>query len=313
MNGGKLLQAEVSDLHGRVILLHAFDWKDEACTSETIPLLVDLVAACADRKIGVLSIAPATEDLDVKVASEAYGMRWPVAIVEEGSSSPYFNTEIHGTDHFFVIGRSGGLLWHGNPREERDALLATLAAELPRYPAPAIGRPLNESLLESLESYHAADWKKAEALASKLVKKLGKKDDELSKTISVDARHLLDKLDHHKGELLEQARYSMGKRSAAGFLAVQAAVRDGFPKTALARDVAEIAKEAVKGMSANTFDDTERWMELHAQRPVLFPIHKSRAGDRLAKAIPKFLRRTVNDIYCTQQARYLLETYERAR
>lgn len=312
VNGGLMAQVQVSELERRVVLVHAMDWEDEECMEQSVAFLRDFVAANADRSIGVLSIAKKPASVDAATAAESYGIDWPLALVADSESSPYFDADTPSHDRLFVIGRGGGLAWQGDPVKEEKGLLSTLAEELAKYAAPAVGRPLDESLLDALESYHSNEWKKAESAAAKQLKKVAKKKDELSIQIAADAQHLIDTIDRHKREMVTSAKQFDRARAVLEFLEIQQAAEFGLPKTEVTREIEDMAKEALKGWSSLSFQDTKTWLEVRAERPVLYPGRRSKSGDRFDKKVDKFLRSTLNFITCRQRALYLQEVYSRA-
>lgn len=307
-----LMSADLDDLRGRVVLLHALDWEDSEALVQTLPLLRDLLYSNAHRGIAVISIVAAEPGEQAQAMAESHDVSWPVALVHGELSTPYFSPETLGTNYIHLIGRSGQVLWKGGAISGRDELLEALQSELIKHAAPVLDRGLHEELGKAQELYYSGEWMKARKLAEKLVRKHGDDDSEPSKAIAADAKHLLARIAEHEHDLSLRARDAMSRRSAFQFYEVQYAVDAGFARSDLQERVRETAKEAPKGLTGHSFPTTEDWFEFRDEQPVLFPARKSRAGERFAKKLKKYTKSTVNNVPATQLAQRLLDEYAMA-
>lgn len=301
---------DLSGLRGKVVLIHASPWRDRDGTAASVQLVAELLCANEDRDIAAIGISAGEPSEELSKRAEALGIDWPVALVGgEGASTVYYSPESLGEETLFLVGRSGELAWRGDPVAEESALLEAVDAALRAVAAPPIGRELNAELADAQASYYAGDWVEARSLARKLEKKHGGEEDAASTAIVEDAKLLAELVDRHEHDIVVRASEAVGKHRYVEFLTIQEAVDRGFERTDAPKEIKELGKAAVKGMSGTMFDDAQRWMELAEDRPVLFPVRQSSQGDRYAKKLEKFVKASPNDFGEKQWARKMLEEY----
>jgi len=310
VNGGRSRAADLPDLAGRVVLLHVFSPEDLEATRRAVPLLRDLVAANADRGVGVLSMIPDEEG--AAELRESLGMGWPMARFAPDDVSPYLAPGLPRSNHLWLFDRAGFLAWQGDPTAEEKALLSELEELLARPAAPPLGRPLAPPLAKAAAAYAEGRWSQARDLADRLRKKHEGGADPAGAVIAEDARHLAAVVAEHEVALMREALEKLERRQLYSFLPLHEALRRGFPRSDAARQVEQALKDFRKGMGGGSLDDAEALQKLLGKRPLLFPARRSRAGDRLQKDLEKFTKRSSNDIEPTQRARYLLERYSEA-
>lgn len=311
---GSTAPTDLSDVHGRVVLLHSSPWKDAERTATVARLINDALRSNEDRGIAAIGITAGEPGEEVSKKAERLDIRWPVALVTgEGRSTPYYAPDELGPEFLFLVGRSGEVVWRGDPLGEEKAFLEALDTALRGHDAPVVGRDLRRELAEAQATYYQGDWEKARSSARKLKKKYTGMEDRDSKAIARDANHLADLVYEHERDLRVRAREAIGKRKFVEFLAIQEAVERGFKRTDLPKEVKEISKVAFKGMVGTMFNDAERWMKFQDARPVLFPARKSGKGDRFAKKLKSFVQSSPHDFAEKKLAKRMLEDYTTAR
>jgi hypothetical protein len=309
VNGGRPREAEIADLAGRVVLVHVLSPDSVEATGASLRLVRDLVAANADRGIGVLTLIPQMEDAET--LRDSLGIAWPVALFGDDTASPYLAPGLPRDDQLWVIDRAGFLAWAGPPSAEEKTLLRTLGALLDSPGAPPLGRPLHSALARAATAYAEGRWGEARSLAERLRSKHDGGGPE-DAAIAEDARLLAEAVGEHEVALLRQALEDLERRRLFTFLGELEAMRRGFPKSDASAEVERALKDFRKGLGGGIVEDAEALREMLEKRPPLFPARVSRAGDRLRKDLEKFTKRSSNDVEPTQRARYLLERYAEA-
>ncbi len=277
-------------------------------------LIDDALRSNEDRGIAAIGITAGEPGEEISKKAERLNIRWPVALVTgEGRGTPYYAPDELGPELLLLVGRSGEVVWRGDPLEEEKAFLEALDSALRGYDAPVVGRDLRPELAGAQATYYRGDWEKARSSSRKLKKRYAGKEDRVSQAIARDANHLAELVYEHERDLRVRAREAIGKRNFVEFLALQEAVERGFKRTDLPKEVKEFRKSAFKGMVGTMFNDAERWMKFQDERPVLFPARKSGKGDRYAKKLKSFVQSSVNDFAEKKLARRMLEDYAAAR
>ena len=106
------------------------------------------------------------------------GITWPVATTDLlASASPYVDVEANGLAHAFVIGRSGELVWRGDPLEEEKAFLAAVRTALLRTKLARLERAVDEELGKALDLYYPGLLNKATAAAERVESAAGRAKD----------------------------------------------------------------------------------------------------------------------------------------
>lgn len=293
----------LADLHGSVVLLHAFDAGTP--DPEMAALLVDLLLAGADRGLVAISLADLEAGEDARETMRDLHIEHPIGLAEPGAT-PYFAPERTGLPFVHVVGRSGELIWAGNPvRSEKD-FLQSLAGALAVWPAEPLGRDLAEPLWEAMALYHGGEWDDARKSAARIAKRA--KEPELEE----DARHLVSVIDGFERDLFSVVHANTGMHHQLRLARLYLALERGLPRSRAFDAAEELVKEKRKGMTASGFADALKWAELEADRPVLFPTRSNSAGKRFAKKIKGFVRNQ-NDTLLTRTVNGMLVHFESLR
>lgn len=306
--GGKV---EPRNKDGNIRVIHLMKPGAQDATFHTLPLLRDLLTANTDRGMSVTTLLPELEDLDD--FRQTYGVSWDVVEFQPDSKSPFLNNHAQLGNYVWLIGRSGFVAWHGDPKKEEKALLKMAASLLQKSAAPALQRPLDPELNKAVAAYREGKWENARKHADKLKKKYGGQASAEEGKIFDDALHLSSLVSEHEVELLNQALKALDKKHTVTFFQLKQAIEVGFPKSDIRKQLEQSLKEFKKGEFVGTvLDDGAAMVEALEDRPVLFPARKSSHGDRLEEELQKMLKRSNNDIEPNQLARQLLEKYAAA-
>ncbi len=306
--GGKSA-AGLARHHGKVLLIHAIDWRDSESRLDVLGLVRDLARANADRDLQPISIMDPGERAE-QHASDS-GLDWPVAIAALGeSTSPYVVAARPAHRTVFVIGRSGELVWSGDAVADKRAFLAAVDDALARLGAARIERDLGADLGAALEEYYAGELSKAAALAHRAHDDAERAGDGMLRS---DAQYLSDKIRETELTWLRAMREASERRREFGaFLRYVDALATAFPRTA-GKAAREHEKQLEKaGHNLARLKDEREWLAVQARRPVLFPAYKDRTHDRFAKRIDKFLGRARAAKDAERRAQDLRDRYEAA-
>ncbi len=307
---GEETDLQLAALRGKVVLLHTFAWDSEPCTRTLIPLVNDLVRANRDRELAAVSIcASDDEGGDASARPTRLHMTHAVGVAKEGEC-PYLVPGEGGIGQLFLVGRSGLLLWRGDPVREQEAFLEAVRLALGQPAAPCLERDLRPELGEACAEYCAGRYGLARSLAEKVRGRFEEAAGEEAEGIAADAEHLIGLVSRLEQEHLDSARDALVKHRSMRFMVSIDVLSRGFPKTRSSRLAQEMVKESVRGRFAGSFRDARDWFEIRGERPPLFPARRDREGDRFAREIEKYLRKTHNDVGATQEARRLMEAYE---
>ena len=287
---GKLL----TELHGQVVFLFAVRGAPDP---EALRLVLDFLRANADREVSGLGLV-AHEDLVGTLRSRGFSS--PLGILDE-AGSPYL--PVVGPAALTVIGRSGEVVWTGDPAKGEKDLLAACHDALMNWPALALEGDLDEALDDAVAAYFAGDWAKARKLAKKVAARA--EDPELAE----DVTYLTARLDELEFALLEDVRGTTGAWKQLRLLRLHRALARGFPSSRALEECANLLENRRKTLGAGSLLDDQNWIELEPDRPVLFPLRKDAAGKRFAKKIGKLIR-NANDTELTRLVRDMLATFE---
>ncbi len=298
---------KLSELNGRVVLIHIFRPSSQDAINHTIPLLRDLYQANDDRGIGIISSIPKDEADETLLAQ--LNLSWPIALISGTSTSPYLSPIFPTDNYIWLISRSGFVTWHGDPKRMGKEFLATLEQLLVQFSAPSLERKLTPMLNNAVSAYADGKWEAARRMAEKLSKKHGNKPEAEDIIICEDALHLASVVSAYEIELMHQAFEALEKNRPFRFLQYEKALDEGFPKSDARKRVALQFKDYKRTRIGTSLEDGIALKKILENRPLFFPIHKSSAGDKLGKELEKFLLRSSNVIEPTQLARKLLDQY----
>jgi hypothetical protein len=286
-----------------VVLLHAFD--AETPDRELAALLADLLLAGEDRELVAISISDADAGDGAREALRDLHLEHPVGLSEPGAT-PYFAPERTGLPFVHVVGRSGEVVWAGNPVRSEKLFLEALAGALAVWPAAPLERELAEPLWVAVALYHGGEWDVARKSAERAAKRA--KDPDLAE----DANYLVKVIDDFERDLLGVVSDNTGMRHQLRLARLYLALERGLPRSSAFGVAEELVKEYRKSMTAAVFADALKWAELEAERPVLFPTRRDSAGKRFAKKIAGFVRNQ-NDTPLTRTVSGMLTHFESLR
>lgn len=282
INAGQKQPGDLALYHKKVVLVHVIDWGQPSASSDLIDLVRDVVHANEDR--GLQAIGIMADDEESQTQARQAGLDWPIGLTSLRNSPSLYVTPAKQS-RVFVIGRSGQLVWRGNPSSNRGAFLKALAAALNQLGAERIEGNLGESFGEALSLYYAESLSKALAQAERL-KTAAKADEQMR----VDAERLIIAAKESELSWLRAMRSAAKRRRDFDqYVRNIDGLVKAFAKTSGKEAKAHEKATSRKSNNAQRLKDERKLQELQALRPALFPARKSKAHDRFAKSIDKFL------------------------
>jgi hypothetical protein len=297
--------AELSD---HVVIVHTFAWDDAAATENALPLVRDLLAANADRRLAAIGIANAVDKEAARTQARSLQLEHPIAMQDFAQpGSTYVDLGAHPACYAFVVGRGGGLVWSGDPLEEEKGLLAAVKDALLVPEVVRIAQPLHAKLAKGLGEYYAGRLSRALALAAEERKQAEKPagaaclaDAKLLEKTALEAQH----------DWLRKLSEAAASKDATVYVALLSACQTGFARGEIAKDLVRLEKEARKdGFFEMRLLDSKKYLAMLDERPVLFPARKDAAGDKFAKKLESFVRSTPNSTEETRTAQALADRY----
>ena len=288
----------LADLRGRVVVLHSFAWNCSTCLKVGIPLAVDLFEANEDFGLTVLSVTtPAKREETVRVLDE-FGVRHPVALENPfNNENPYIDISKNPITYMFVIGRSGDLVWRGDPSRDLDECLDAVSRALQASPGRELDRPLQPDLAEAVAEYFAGDCRKARNRAEKLAGIHSGRRKEESRRIAEDAEHLLERIDALGTRLFEDLKQALDAGDALGFVRARNELRECLGKEASEDSAPLFEKARADEEFATAVSLAEEWLEIERSRPPLFPVRSTKECEKFAKRLARFADRTSESPY----------------
>jgi hypothetical protein len=296
---------ELTDLRGRVVVLHTFAWNCDSCLRKGIPLSVELRRAHPPEDLEVLSITtPAERENTLKVVKD-YGVTQPIAAVNPmGGECPYVDMA-NGITYMWVIGRNGEIVWRGDPSTKEEECLEAVRVALADRFNRTLERALHPALAEAAGLFAAGAYGDAREAADKLAKEHARGKDPEEQSIATDAAYLTDRVASRFAELTAALEQAAEGRDADAFVAQRAELTLGFPKSesaaALKTATAALDDPAFKAAVA----EAEAWLSLKHARPALYGVRQDKAAERYASSLKRFLEEHPQTPH-TEEARRLL-------
>ena len=289
----------LAERHGEIVLLYAKGGERE---QEATELVVDLLLANADRGITAFALVASGDPRPIEdLRSDRFEL--PIGVVEAGGS-PYLPGAGEAAPLLTVVGRSGQIVWRGNPREDEKELLAALHPALLAWPGLALEGGLDPALAKAVEAYFAGEWAKARKLAEKVEK--GAKTEAVAQSAAAFRR----RIDELESALLEEVRGTRGMFEDLKLLRLHRGLARGFPKSRACEEIETIIEGRSRTLlGGSAFFDAQKWIEMEEKRPVLFPRRKDAAGKKFAGKLGRLVKNT-NDTTLTRTIKGMLTEFE---
>ena len=299
----------LAELNDHVVIVHTFSWDDGNAVGRALPLIRDLLTANSDRQLAAIGIADKLEREVARANATSLQLRHPIALeafVE--SRSPYVGDDPQRRCWAFVVGRGGGLLWQGNPATGEKEFLAAVKDALDLPTLVRIDHPLHERLAKALPEYYAGRISRALALAE--VERLAAQ--KLQDIVLQSDALLLDRVAREvQFTWLREAQEAAAKHDSTNYVALANACKQAFTRAEFSRHFERLDKEARKnGFFETRLSESQKYFDLLAERPALFPARRDSAGDKFAKKLESFARSTPNSTLETRTAKALADRYQ---
>jgi len=291
LNGSAPKRWRVNEFLGEVLIIHSFAWNCSSCLKVGVPLAVDLQRVASDAGLNVISVTTPAEIDETKRVVAKYGLSNPVALENPFTNeNPYVDVSVYPITYFFVIGRNGELVWHGNPSTKLDECLEAIGRALDAPTNLRLERELHPELESAIEGWFQRDYRNTHKLAAKLVKKHGKRSGGDSARIAADAAWLIERIERLAQELERTLEHAVSARDATTVVRTLELIEQGFAKHALA----ERADELLESIEEDEVFEAElevarAWRELQRERPVLVETRRERGEKRWVKALGRFV------------------------
>ncbi|MBK7642964.1 MAG: hypothetical protein IPJ19_07920 [Planctomycetes bacterium] len=268
--------------------------------AQNLPLLAQLGDACSDRALGLVAWTDADGEAAAKEGLGLFGGGAYLGIPHENSPLGADTPEL------LVVGPSGELVWTGTAAQEKD-FLAAVGEALARPKAQRFDAPFAPELAGVLTDYWKGSWAKARAAADKLARKGG------NEALVADAQRLVAAVDELERELSVAAQQAIPTGQLAEAVEIETLLDDGLPG-ATRKHVGELLKDvAGKSLQGGAVEDARKWLEIAAKRPLFFPARSEPAGERFAKELEQFAKRSSNQAAPQQRALALLERWKQRK
>jgi hypothetical protein len=306
-------QPEIAKLRGQVVVLATFGHFCDSCVRAGIPLANAIRASNPGdvRVIGLTSVWQ-EETRDALLAkARALGIEHSIAVGDfTGTWTPYLDMdEQDNLTWAYVITRSGGILWAGDPSAKTADFLAAIARARSQPPAEPLPASLAPELAPAVAQYVEGDYPGCEATLAALTKKLGAKP-ALQKARE-DAARLSALIEGTRKLLMDELERSVGDDHPERFARAAYHVKRAFPKGPCSDRLGQLdmvmSLQRPHGVTCRKWSD---WLELAAARPANFPAQKDKAGAKFAKELGKYLK--LEGAVGAEQARKWLEQFAAA-
>lgn len=298
----------LAELADHVVIVHTFAWDDRAARDVALPLVRDLLSANGDRKLTAIGIGSAIEVADARSSAKSLQLEHPIALEKLNESrSPYVDLRAHAACWAFVVGRGGGLEWQGNPAQDEKGFLNAVREALDRHPVGRLDRRLHERLGKALAEYYDGKLSRAIASAQDERKAAEKSND---RTLSEDAQVLERAARETQLAWLREVGDAATRHDATAYVALVQACKVGLARGDVQKDLDRLEKDVHKdGLFEMRLLESQKYLDMLADRPVTFPVRKDAAGDKFAQRLEAFLRATNNSTDETRTARSLVDRY----
>ncbi|MGK0202360.1 MAG: hypothetical protein ACI9S9_001427 [Planctomycetota bacterium] len=304
---GKKTAGGLTAYHRKVVIVHVIDWADPSSSTDLIELMRTVFKANEDHGVQLLGIME-KGDKAQKRARDA-GIDWPLAMTSlRVSPSPYIVASQQ--PRAFVIGRSGALLWQGNPTSDRVAFSAVLVDAFARLPRQRVDRDLVQELGTALKDYYRGSLAKSLAATKRLYSKSRKG---VATPLQMHAKYLAAKVHATEVDWLQMMRKTSALcQDFDQYVQHVAALVAEFSKTS-GKDARANEKQISKMSNyAMRLKDERAWLKCISARPALFPARQSKAGDRFLKRLGKFIKGTRHATDAITRAQSLADRYRAA-
>lgn len=266
----------------------------------TMPLLAELAEAGADRALSAVGWTIADDEAKAKEELKRLGEGAWLGVPKSGGPLGPLAPEL------LVLGPNGELVWAGGAKDEK-AFTAAVDEALARPKAKPLGAPLAPEFAAALTEYWKGAWGKARSAADKLVKKGG------SEALVADGKRIVAAVDELERDLGVAAQDAAGKTQMHELVEIEWLLGTGLPGPTQKR-VSEMVKEiSGKSLQGGSADDARKWLEIADRRPLFFPARNDAAGERYAKELEQFVKRSSNLTGPQQRAVGLLERWKQRK
>jgi hypothetical protein len=227
-----------------------------------------------------------------------------------GGWTPYLNmNENPSLTWAYVITRSGGILWAGDPSAKLAEYYAAIVEARNQVPTEPLPESLAPELAPAVAAYVRGDFPGCETALAAVVKKLGKKPE--AERVRADADKLTAAVAATRKALMDELERSVGDDSAEKFQRAYERVRRAFPKGECADRAGQL--DMVMSLQRPHGPVCKRWSQwfaIEAARPATFPAEKDKSSAKFAKELAKYAKQ--EDAVGAELARAWLRDFELA-
>jgi hypothetical protein len=306
---------DIMALRGKVAVVMTYGYYCDSCVRFGVPTANALRAANPEELRMVALTLGVGDDTPEKIREEAKKLGVQCSIAQgdaEGTTSPYLNMSVNPSlTYAFVIARSGGVLWKGDPSRDRDAYIAAVSTALAAVPCEPLPASMAPELAVPVRAYVEGNFLQVEPAVQAALKKLGSKSNPANDRARSDANALLALVAATKKSLMEELEKAAGEQKPERYERAIERVRRAFPKGECADRAAQLEMfmciQSPHGVECKHWAE---WFALEAARPATFPAEKDKLTSKYAKELAKYVKQT--DVPGLERARAWLRDFELA-
>jgi hypothetical protein len=289
--GGEL--PDVAALRGEVVVVTTYGHFCDACVRVGVPA-ANAIRRSNPGEVRVISITSLWQDESRERTLEKgreLGIEHAIALGDfTGGWTPYLDlSEGSSLTWAYVITRSGGILWSGDPSADLAEYYAAVAEARNQVPCAPLPASLPPELAPALAQYVRADFAGCEASLAGLAKKLARKAS--AEAARAGLAELGAALEATRVLLMDELERSVGDEDPRRFQRAYENVLRAFPKGACADRAGQLdmvmSLQRPHGPACRKWS---QWFALEAARPANFPAERDKATSRFARELSKHLK-----------------------
>jgi hypothetical protein len=302
----------IEALRGTVTIVTTYGYYCDTCIRAGVPT-ANALREANPIALRVVSLTLGIgDDTPEKIREEAQklGIKHSVGQGDaEGTTSPYLNMSVNPSlTYAFVITRTGGVLWKGDPSREHDAYLAAVSRALDAVPAEPLPASMAPELAPAVQLYINGDFMACDATLQAIAKKLGVKSTPALDRARADAGKLAALIETTKKNLMDELERNGGAEKPEPYQRARENVLRAFPKGPCADRAGEL--DMFMCIQKPHGPECKRWSEwfaLEAARPPTFPCEKDKLTTKYSKDLAKYLKG--GDLPGVEQVRRWLDAF----